>query len=902
MNYAPYFRLLAYPLTAQTVTQFSGFALCDDLRRMPRAANIPQYGPLPPTVVDGILLQEPASVAMPSAVEKAHGLRYWHLEDEQDGTVVSGFTLQDHTVPVNSLIDYSVAPDPQYHVMRWGTGSTPRADLWTSSIPDYTPEGVSGLAWHSADPQEPYNAVTLKPLPANQCFRTQLNLLGAGPKATNAALAPAWQMIWGGEWTLRMEAGKPPILARWMTRPGETRPGWVGVKIAEQFGKSLLTGEPIDIGVYNLAGRVVVTLETSSNRAQMVYTQRGTDKTAGMTGDARACTWKQAPLKVQGLGVPFTARFSEVQWGAWDADAGAASGSGYFTRVYNCNRKVLSGGPLQASAFGYHPNGAATREVGSKGPDPTALATISDAAAEKAGQRRYTCELNGLNPGLERERKRQAATETITEGFAAVPGPDGNDWTGYHQIAKTAMWGSQTPLVHSVALRLSHTTTTTSYNPIDLRPAVLRASERVADPELQPGAAWTVEVSRPLLPDCPICDPDGVPTGETAGDDWDQYANKYHPCTVDVGWYDETGTLGPVYRRLIGYIMSKSEDLLGYGQWPGRLELNDCLVRLQPPAGLIDGGFAPLDLLAAELQKNGRQQDWSLGLADTLYGVDAIDYVLRCTLGPDVADDLLVYFDNNYRNVPIIKRDALFNPPNGSGFRWPPPFGDHALNWIKQIAQADFAVFCAGQIINDQGAIRFAPVYGNYFEIVRNMPTVEIPDTVYAVGDADKLLQQAQLRQEAHADYNRVLTWGRPPQANVDLGGLMPTLPGYSSEARIQTGSAVPEQDIAKTWARTLLIQNPYIFTPQMATTVAAAVCRWLKDVDRRHIGLTCRGLPQLWWGWKVTPKMQGAASDTELGLDGKTLRVMRIENDYDLENNDWKTKMAVVDNPTARR
>ncbi len=895
-----------YPLVAQSVTVAEPFALTDDLRTMLRADNVPQYGPLPTTTIEGVTLSDPPQVAVPGSVESHPGLYWWNLHDPTDGTVLQGFSLDALPVLTNSLIDRSVAPLAAAHCLEWGVGAG-NSDLWSSVIPDYDPQGISGIAWHSADPAQWFQAGTLKYLPRNQSFTCQLNLLGTGPQAVNPTTMPLLRLTWGREWGLLLTTGQSPQLQRYSTAPDQSAPTWNTVRTADSWGKMDMTEGPLDLGVYSLGGRLVVTLAGGGRQAQMVHTLRAMNK---YTGTPDPLNWQAAPLTVEGRGAPHTLRVSEVQWGLLDSQVAAGSGTGYFTRVYPMGR-YNPYGPT-ACAFGYYADGSATRQPGQRGPSPMDLAQISDAPiAGKSGLRRYTCTLSGSNPGLAAEQKANASGSSgyggDTDNFYQLTDSDGKPWEGYYGLNKQGMWGSTTSLVYAVSLRHAGAQTTQSATPIDLRPAVISAQERVADPSLQAGPDWTVLLDRMNLPYCPYTDDEGNPTGGVVGNNWPDYVNKYHACRVLCGWYDETGALGPVYNRLIGFCMGHAPAVKCYGEWTDTLTLRDWTARLQKPAAVIEGSYAPLDLLAAEVQDQGRTTLLNQGLQDTFYGVDAIQYILAVALGQDIADSLWAYFDwANYAQRPLYGVKAFFNPPNNGGFMWPPKFSASAWEWMQEICKQDFAVFCAGQATNPNGngQIVFVPIYGNYYSIVNAMPAISLPDTVYEPTDTS-VMTSADLRQDPEVDYNDFIVYAQPPGANVDLGGLMPALPGFSAEARIQTSAALPEQGIDKTWRRTLIEQNPYIFTPQMTSYLAFQSARWRQDIDAQHITLrtaTNGGIPALWWGWKVIPKMISAWSDTALNLNNKTLRVMRLTNDWNFREraNEWVTTMGVIQAPVT--
>lgn len=905
LNRSPLMRMLVYPLEAQAVTVRAGFALTDDLRSMMKAANLPQVGKLPPTVIDGIVLQEPPTILTAGAIESQAGLQWWDVTDSTDGTRLAGYTLAPIRQPYNSLVadDFSVKPNPLWHCMPWQvTSGDIHKPFCTAATPDSEPVGVSGVACHSADLGLGLQRVqTTYPLPANQSFHVRLHLLGTGPRSSTAA-DPHLSLMWGGEWRMYFTPGQPPMLCQRNQQKLSGKP-WRVLRTAEDFPDPF-GGEIVDVGVYSVAGRLVVKL----NDKTLIYTNRE----SGNLEHPAPVTWRQQPLAITHVGCPYVARVEEVQWGDVDTTLGAVTGSGSFTRSYPCARQSFSA-PPKAVALGYYGDGQATRDLGQIGPDPFNLATIVDERDEKKrSQRRYTCTLNGNNPAYPAVAALAAAKDAgdpaPSEFFAAPAGPDGRPWGDYLQPnIGTAMWGSTTPLVHAVAIRQASTTRAARHNPIDLRPALLRATEKVSDPGLQPGAQWTADVERNLLEDCPICEADGTPTGQVVGDNWTSYVKKYHRVRTFVAWRDEFGTDTAWQQRLDGYLMSNAPSVKGVNQWPTTLELRDWIVRLQQPAGLVDGRYAPLDLLAAQIAREGRTTTWGrnlqaqYNLGPDLYAADAIHYILEERLGTAVADSLRVYFDASYGTWGRRRfREAFLSPQNKGGFMWPPPFGSDDLTWIRSLAASDGeALFFVGQAPNADGSTGWAAWYGNYFDLMASVPDpIVLPDANYAPGDNNLLVRQVQVRDEPQVDYNVVMVYANPPQSQTDLGGLFPVLPGYSAEARIQSGSSIAEQNISNTWERTLLIEHPYLFSPEQTSAVALSVARWLRGVNLRHIGITCRGLPALWWGWKIQLNMSGASSDPSLDLDGKILRVMRIENNYNLTGHEWQSHLAVVETP----
>lgn len=888
----PKLRMWVYPLGTVQVTRIPGFALSDDLSQMLKPPDVQVAGSLPPTrMANGIILQEPELAIQPGKLTNPQGLRWQHLEDKDDGgTTVAGYSLEPHLVPYNSVINCQVQPSPDFLAMKWNV-VTGDPVYWTEVMPDYEPRST-GIAWHSADIDHPYEIASDLPLPANQCFAGQMQFLGTPADSYSdraaAGQSPFCRVKWGGgQFALAFAPGEPPALQRLDTSGGAAK--WVTLRQLQDWGTGSLSGEPFWLSVLQLGGRTVVQLAGNENQAQAVYSDR-TPSTGSNAGALKAAHWAEGPLHVEGVGIPFTFRPAEVAWGDRE-DSGAVNPAGQFQRDYHCNRSSGTTSPHSKTAFGYYPDGSATRAVGGRGYNPNALATVTDVPVQNArgqftGQRSYTCALTGSNPGytvLQQKAADEAAgNPPSATDFDPVLDPDGAHWAGQYTLKTHAMFGAKTPLVQAVALRVAHTTTGASNAPLDLRPAIKNAVEQVQDPAYAPGATWRINLDRRLIRDCI-----DQGTGQPVGNNWRQFVGKYHYNEIDVGWQYEDGTETPWVRRFSGYIASRPEAAPGYGHFDGELHLRDLSMLLQKPAGLIDGKYAPLELIAAEK---------GMGLAQ-LYGRDVVRYILETAVSPAMANALVTYFPAGHYSLMDWK--VLFDPPNGSGFIFPPPFGASALDWIKTVAGPDFGVFYFGQVDNG-GNIECVPCYGNYFSIMAGAPSTTLPDYPYGAGDLNKILDNVSILPDPEHDFNRVLVYGKLPRADNTMGGLVPALPQLSAEGRIQDSSTIPEQNISRTWERTTVLESPIYWRPGTASIVASSVASWLQNVDVRRITLRCRGLPFLWWGHKVVPRMNSYWSDSDLELDGKTLRVMRITNVYDFDRyNDWHSELTCVDNPT---
>ena len=665
---------------------------------------------------------------------------------------------------------------------------------------------------------------------------------------------------------------RPPALCRWVNGR------WRRARTFAGFGQDLFAaGEPVWLRVFCVAGRLVAELEAvGGQRAQVVYTETSPD--AFGQPELRPAEVPSGRAALAGRGVAFSAQLHEYRWGQWVEEEtnewgvmvpAHFDGQGSFQRSYRCNRRVNPSALLTA-AFGYYGSGNPHRRADLYEGDAGSVAAVTDepvldAQQRSSGLRRYTCTLRAHNPEFTREQLEAEDCELC-------------------------MAGATTPFVYGVSVRVGTSRTTTSHDPVDLRPALQEVSESLADPMLQAGPLWRLKVARNLLPEAIH-----QGTGQPIGNDWPEYVNRNHRLDVEVSWVGEDGAVSagePPYegepagccRRLIGFLMSEAPDAPGSGQYPGVLTARDYSVLLQSPAGLVDGRFAPLDMLLHEKLADGDR---------TLQGWEGVEYILEQAISPEVAAGLVHQFPDGHYD--LLTHRLLLDPPQG-GFFYPPPWGQGAYQWIMQLAERDFAVFFWAAKAGEPDAVY--PHYCNYYTYLQEAPEVTLPDAVYGLGDLDNLVVRAGWRHEPAQDFNRVLVWGAPP-GQGSLGGVMPALQAFSAEARIEDDSPVPEQNIADTWERTKLLRGSQFWLGRVARVVALNVLRLLRGIDQRGVDITVRGNPYLWWGWKVRPRMNAAASDPYgLDLHGQLCRIIRLQNTINLERGRYETVLRVAPEP----
>ena len=586
----------------------------------------------------------------------------------------------------------------------------------------------------------------------------------------------------------------------------------------------------------------------------------------------------EGPLQIEPLGCSVGLVVSEIAYAdsniirqgndAPYVDDPVSLGGNFTRKFFAGNRATMTG--AEAYVHGYPPHGV-TIDAKRPTPDASSVGTVTpapDLLKGKIGQ--YTCSVNA------------AADRRALE---PVPDRDGLwEWSDF------AMRGHSTAFVHQVSLHCPPVEWRVSNNdPVDIRPAIESMSESCVDPAIQPGAQWQARIDRTILKDI------ASPLGGSLGNDYGEYVGRYHPIVVETGWVYEDG-VQRAYAQQGGTPYQWLTRLSGFQVWPSPrtdkpserwldASWSDPIMLLRAPFGVIDARFAPLDFLMA--------QKMASGTGGPFYGRDAVAYILRMVLGYSAEAALYPATPMNGQ-YSLLDYKIYTDPPSGGGFLWPPPFGQSAWQWIMQIAEWDFSVFYFA--ITTAGG-QYRPVYGNYFELVRALPTTSLPDAVYASGDESQLIGSMETTGVPEQDYNRWLVWGQAP-GQPDLGGLMPALPAFSAESRIEA-SPISEQNIAATGERTKIMQGTQFWLPKVAKRVADNTARIMTGVNTRRISLHVpRGVEWLWWGHKVTVPLNAPESDLGMDLRGKTFRLMKVNNRWDFKQQQYQQTLNVAEQP----
>ena len=886
---SPIVDIYAYPLAAVGVWRRGAFALCDRLSVLNRSADANGAGSSGTIGFSGQYTQ-PQGAAQGGDIESVNNLQWVTLKDDQDKTGISGYVAAPRYCPLNSLIDDRVNPPSDRMCLIW---QTQNANGWTTCLPDIDP-AATAIRWTRAE-WVTTRATTQRPIPQGQDFRVEVWLDGAAKPAAGQDVRPFLRLGMGDikqRYGVYWVQGDPTSWSREYVDATASQSAW---KTLRQPGwlDEFWSGGTVTFDVRHVAGRIW--LVSPDGQQQMCYTdrQRGAQEQVSLQlneGKVRPSVIGAGPFTIEASGCSFGMRFHEIayaddEWVQYLPDeppiARPTNEGGSFTRKFGCpyGPDNVQFPTHTAVCHGYPPLGATVSGGGPHTSDQDiATAQVNQAVKQRVARYDCTVKVNAAD-----------ATSQAVEGRTGLW-----EWGGAY-----AMRGHSTGFVHSVSLQANADAwLTQSLDPINIRPACKTLREDLSDPAISPRASWDGEFDRYILRDCAAAS-----GGGTVGDNWKLYVGRNHQCIIEVAWqYSDGVTRAYQYDgldvggrermvRLVGYFESLSPRSEPGAERLLNLRMADQTFRLQAPAAVIKGNFVPLDFLMAQKMAAG-------GVA-SLTGFDAVQYILYNTLGPAASDNLQYVAPVTGRPPSLLDWKLFTDPPSGEGFIWAPPFGQSAWNWIQSLCEAEFNIFY-WQNTGDRWA---KPVYGDYFGIVHGAPTTVVTDAVAHPGDENKVVRTFSLTGLPQQDLNDFVVWGQAP-GQTDLGGLMPALPAFSSEIRLDRwpqDTPNMEQAIALTWERTLVKQGTKFWLPAMAQAVCIATAAVYKGMNVRKISANMRGLEWLCWGHKLQFNMTAPMSDPDLDLTGRTFRVMRVVNDYQLDRNQWRTTALLAEQPFGR-
>ena len=437
--------------------------------------------------------------------------------------------------------------------------------------------------------------------------------------------------------------------------------------------------------------------------------------------------------------------------------------------------------------------------------------------------------------------------------------------------------GIETPFVNKIMISSEPQWEYPTSDALDIAPATLSLTVDMAMPPIMSGAECSLTVDRMILDELDSA--------------WEGKVNKRNPVEIRTRSHYDNDTTGAWVNLFSGYVFKRDKAHPKFGDHAMSLTFRDPSMRLQAPAAVIDHRYPPLDF---EFIKK-----LATGEATALYGSDCVKSILSIAISPhesqrlnggsDISDQGNRYFNSHYALLDLESdqggylavmavADAIGGTaPTINGFQLPPKFGDDALKWINDIALMDHAIFYYGRPFGWTGYP--VPMYGRILNIISGRPTWIIPDLKYAEGDQNKVMLSADVSHRPERDVNRVLVWGSAPPG---LEELVPAL--FMGESRLPANDVnAPEHD----WERTLVIRESVANFPGLAQDLADAVISELAGREMEFPQLTMRGQATLSWGDKLQTREEGVCpdiSDTNLGLEGKTFRVEKLQHQFEFD------------------
>ena len=372
-----------------------------------------------------------------------------------------------------------------------------------------------------------------------------------------------------------------------------------------------------------------------------------------------------------------------------------------------------------------------------------------------------------------------------------------------------------------------------------------------------------------------------------AGTDWRADLAPYVPVTFVLGQVrcnaDGSGEEELEIARLSGYFERNTDDVSGFHNGKVERGIRDQFLRLKDPGPLIDTSYSPLDL-ALTPAPDGQ-----------IYGYQAVQMILRQTIGDAAADNLRVYLPSDHYSLGFAKYTPGITGslPASDLPVLLPPYGKYPAEWLKEIATLDFAaLYPAGNVW----------VYGQFDQIVSGLPAHDIYDGRGVGGDLSGTgIPDTQLAWTASSirrifntsvDYNRWVVWGDVP------GGAGTDAP-KNLGAPLLTADVRDFAGITASWERAKLFQGGQFYDKSQIQQFIRTV-KSLSEGHKAavHLELTFPfALPEVFWGHKFTlhgfPDIQDSGGS---GVDGKTFRVYRMSHTGDMNEGKTTCKVTVIE------
>ena len=457
------------------------------------------------------------------------------------------------------------------------------------------------------------------------------------------------------------------------------------------------------------------------------------------------------------------------------------------------------------------------------------------------------------------------------------------------------------PLVSHVGGKHEGEPELTDYAALDISGALVgRPRESGAALGAMSSKEFTFDVDRFLLEGIAPSDGAPLPINDPPRP-WTDFVAKDNPIEISSRWRYTDGSYSDWSNRLQGYIVTDEKATDGALDWQMKILARDKLHRLTDPAGMIDETDGPLDLLL--WQSDG----------EPVYGTDMAAAIVANKLGPVEAGRIngggenasRRFYGEDHPAMMSIARNGgglslqngarIVGAPNKAGFDFPPLWNRDAMSWLEELAKQDFSTFFYGHVSENGVNLTDWPclIWGDLSKILQGRPIHELPDAVYDVGDADKLLLALRIAQKAPKRINEVKVWASPPGESSQL----PFPATKMATARLPAGDP---NSADRSWRRTQIVESQSLWPGGWAQEVASLVIRGLEDVEMHWPRLTCRGMGEIQEGDELTVKQLHVLadspdrSDLNLGLSGDSFRVLHAEQSWDLERHNWVSELEV--------